>query len=224
MKTNTAICISTFNRQEQLRKTLAHVLLNQPANSEIFIVEDFSDNISGIAHYTFKERVGIPSVKNKCFELAYNSGAEHVFLLDDDTYPLLPEAFTRYIYSSYNHLCYTFYKNPMAVLPDCKYHYLANGCMMYFKRICLDIVGGFDPVFGLGKYEHVNLSWRIHNAKLTPYQYMDIRDGEGLFYCMDEKNEIERSFHHNLDADLLAINTPLFHKLKTESYYIDFRG
>lgn len=223
MGTKIAICISTYNRPEAFSKTLNEILKFRPPNSEIFIVEDFSENASNLAHYTFNERAGIPNVKNKCLELAYKSGADHVFLFDDDCYPIVKNWHEPYINSIYNHLCYTFEQYKIATLPDHTRNSLANGCMMYFKRICLEEIGGFDLVFGLGKYEHVNLSWRIRNAGLTPYHYMDVRNSKGLFHCMDEQNEIERSFDHCLETELLAANTPLFHELKSKSYYVDFK-
>lgn len=223
MKQQTVICISTFNRPEIVKETLRNIKLYQPEGSKIFIVEDYSDNLSGIADFTFSERVGIPKVKNKCLELAYNAKGTDIFLFDDDTYSICNYWDEPYINSDYNHLCYTFNDTLFASLDDCNYYHLANGCMMYFKRICLDTVGGFDERFGLGKYEHVNLSQRIYNAGLIPYYYMDVKNSNGLLYCMDSDNKVIRSFDENLDKELIDKNRLHFMNNKTSKEFISFK-
>lgn len=222
MERKIAICISTFNRPKIAAETYRHIREYQPESSKIFIIEDFSDNLSGIASYQFDERAGIPKVKNKCLELAYDWGATDIFCFDDDTYPLVMGWEKPYINSKYNHLCYTFNNTIYAHLDDCNYYHLANGCMMYFKRICLDTVGGFDERFGLGKYEHVNLSQRIYNAGLIPYYYMDVKNSNELLYCMDSDNKVIRSFDENLDKELIDKNRLHFMNNKTSKTFISF--
>lgn len=225
-----AICITTRNRPEAFERTFVNWMLRKPINARIFVIDDASDNIYCEADYRFKQRAGIPRAKNKCLELAYKWGAEHIFLSDDDCYPISDNWCTPYIESGINHLCYTFtsgwngtpswnsgYREGNFII-----HSLGCGCMMYIKRKCLDTVGGFDESFGLGKYEHVDYSRRIHNAGLTPHKFMDVIGSDRLFYSMDKKNEVERSFNESERIELLSKGLSYFNANANSKRYINF--
>src|SRR5690606_13367573 len=106
------ICITTRNRPEAFHKCWLEweCLALEHQNVETFYVDDASDNIylEGKNVYRFTERVGIPSAKNKSLELAMDWGADHIFLADDDVYPISTDAITPYIEAGQHHLCYTF--------------------------------------------------------------------------------------------------------------------
>lgn len=185
-----SICITTRNRPESFAIVLERIKQYTNCEYQLVIVDDASDVSYCDATYRFKTRSGIPAVKNKCLELAKYG---HIFLFDDDTYPIADEWYLPYINSGKEHLCYTFlctykYSNGL------KFHNLGNGCMLYATRKCIDTIGGFDWNYGLGKYEHVDFSRRIYNSGLTESVFMDIDGSDKLLYCMDQKREIERSF------------------------------
>lgn len=196
------IGISTRNRVNAFEKTYEQVTKLMSDGAILVVVDDASDIPCPVADYRFDTNVGIPIVKNKCFELLYNRGCEHFFLFDNDCFPKCEGWHLPYVNSDINHLCYTF---------TCKYagvysrpkpkkwrsfhiHTLPNGCMMYYRRICLDTVGGMDTAYSPGFYEHVDLSRRIFNAGLTPAPYMDVIGSEKLIHSMDWAYEVERSF------------------------------
>lgn len=226
-----AIAISTRNRERAFFRCLESWEFYLPNDAKIFVVDDCSEPIYFDSDFRFTENVGIPRVKNKCLELAYNSGAEHIFLADDDVYPISHEWHEPYINSGINHLCYTFTERfrdiperPKAkIYGKFKSHYLPNGCLMYFTRKCIDEVGGFDTRFGLGGFEHVDLTRRIHNAGLTPFKNMDVHGSEKLFHSMDRNGEIERSIPKDIKDKLIKDGMKLFNEKRNDATYIEFR-
>ena len=185
-----SICISTRNRPNEFRKVVERIKKHTHCEYQLMVVDDASDVPYCDADYRFDKRSGIPAVKNMCLSFAEH---DHIFLFDDDTYPISDDWWKPYVNSGKNHLCYTFLSK-YKVKDGFTYHHLGNGCCMYLTRKCLETVGGFDWRFGLGKYEHVNLSRRIFNAGLTEAPFMDVLGSEQLLYCLDQQKGFKRSF------------------------------
>lgn len=232
METKICIAISTRNRPLEFSKTYSKWKEHLPIGASLIVVDDASDDIYFDANFRFNERAGIAKVKNKCLELAMKSGAEHIFLSDDDVYPISDNWHIPYITSLINHLCFTFigaYKNvgrrrEPSIIDGYKIHQLANGCMMYFTRKCIETVGGFDERFGVGLYEHVEFTRRIFNADLIPHKNMDVIGSEKLFYSMDEHGEVERSFSLEERRELLLSGGKIFHETVGSANYIDYNA
>src|SRR5690606_7304733 len=210
MMTKVAICISTRNRREAFVKCIDNIKKYWPSSyeAELFVVDDASEeNYAEIMSwgeynlYAYSERQGIPIVKNKCLSMAYEWGADHVLCFDDDCWPIKDGWAEAYINSGINHLSFTFHESKDGVhrqpLPgrwgNFRVYFKTNGCMMYFTRKCLDVVGGFDTTYSPGYLEHTDLTRRIWNAGLTPFKNMDIADSLQYFHSMDYHGEIERS-------------------------------
>ncbi len=68
-----------------------------------------------------------------------------------------------------------------------------RGVMLYYHRSAIEKVGGFDPVYGRGMYEHSDLALRIHNAGLTTWAYADVVGSASLIHSLDEHEAVERS-------------------------------
>lgn len=214
-----AICISTRNRPESFFRSYEFWVKFLPSRSQIFVVDDASKPEYTNADYRFKKRAGIPKVKNKCLELAMKSGAKHIFLVDDDTFPIVDGWEKPYINSGINHLSYSFDKynpgtgerKPPKIVDD-KYKLFEypNGCLLYFTRECIEKAGGFDERFGMGCYEHTDLTRRIFKMGLTPYNNMDVVGSEKLFHAMDEHEEVERTFDKKERDQLLKDGRGLF--------------
>ena len=203
-----SICITTRNRQEAFAMVLKQITKHTKIPFQLVVVDDASDipYCIGIPVFRFEQRAGIPAAKNKCLELAKY---DHIFLFDDDTYPICDGWYLPYINSGKEHLCYTFLPYFKAK-NGFKYHTLGNGCMLYVTRKCIDTIGGFDWNYGLGKYEHVDFSRRIHNAGLTESVFMDVIGSDKLLYCMDQKKEIQRSFTSREMTTLLSSGAKRF--------------
>ena len=213
-----SICITTRNRLDSFVWLLVKIEQHTKVPYQLIVVDDASEIPYCNADYRFNERAGIPAAKNKCLELAKY---DHIFLFDDDTYPICDGWYLPYINSGKEHLCYSFlpyFKEKNGF----KYHTLGNGCMLYVTRKCIDTIGGFDWNYGLGKYEHVDFSRRIHNAGLTESVFMDVIGSDKLLYCMDQKKEIQRSFTSREMTSLLSSGAKRFSKSRLSSEYINF--
>src|SRR5690606_30050466 len=227
-----AICISTRNRPSEFMKVLEQINKFWPSNYEtrLFVVDDASYERyteSLFVHeeydlYRFETRAGIPRVKNKCFEMAYEWGADHIFAFDDDCYPIKHGWADAYINSGCAHLSYTFLSITRR-WHHFKFHRTSNGCMLYFKRICLDVVGGMDTNYGIGKFEHADLSRRIYNAGLTPHPYMDIKGSDKYFHSMDYHNEVTRTMTDKEQAVQFKSHIEYFNSKEKSKEYIEFR-
>lgn len=212
------IAITTRNRPNEFNYVLKKIKEHTHCDYQLIVVDDASDFSYCNATFRFTERSGIPAAKNKCLELAEH---DHIFLFDDDTYPIANNWYLPYVHSGKEHLCFTFldyFKKDSGY----KYHRLGNGCMMYLTRKCIDTIGGFDWSFGLGKYEHVNYSNRVHNSGLTESVFMDVIGSKKLLYCMDQKQEVKRSFSQKEMAELLSKGYNHFKQKLTSKEYIDY--
>lgn len=229
------IAITTRNRYEIFKKTYDEMKKHAPKNSVIVVVDDASTTPCPEATYRFTENAGIAMAKNKCFELLYKAGCEHFFLFDDDCYPKCTDWYKPYVESREPHLNYIFaeFKTPGAAkLNDMMVLYRdssivayshVRGCMCYYKRICLDRVGGMDPVFGLWGYEHPSLSDRIYNAGLTSFRYMDVPDSYDLIYSRDEHTSNEGSTVVGAERrKWIERNARLYDERKDSREYIPF--
>lgn len=213
-----SICVTTRNRPDSFKLVIDKIKQHTHVMYQLIIVDDASGIPYCNATYRFENRVGIPAVKNKCLELAKY---DHIFLFDDDTYPIADGWYLPYINSGKEHLCFTFL-TAFKRKEGFKYFTLGNGCMLYVTRKCTDTIGGFDWNYGLGKYEHVDFSRRIHNAGLTESVFMDIENSSELLYCMDQKKEIQRSFTPLEMRTLLKSGEKHFQKSRKSKEYISY--
>lgn len=214
-----SICITTRNRPESFALVLERIKQHTNCEYQLIIVDDASEITYCDATYRFSERSGIPAAKNKCLEL---TKYDHIFLFDDDTYPITDNWYLPYINSGKEHLCFTFltaFKRKYGF----KYHTLGNGCMLYVTRKCIDTIGGFDWNYGLGKYEHVDFSRRIFNSGLTESIFIDVEGSDKLLYCMDHKREIARSFDKVEMRNLLHSGGIHFRNNRNSKAFINYK-
>lgn len=229
--TKIGIGITTHNRYDVFSKTLAEIKRLAPAGAEIVVVDDASDKPVPEATYRFARNVGIAAAKNKCFELL--EGCDHIFLFDDDTYPLVQDWHQPYVDSHEPHLMYIFQdfatgtklNDTIKIYQDSEItawsH--ARGCMLYFKRICLDVVGGMDPVFGKWGWEHPNLSERIYNAGLTSFRYSDVTNSAGLFWSADEHQAVQSTVAGPDRSVMITRNRPIYEANRDSDRFVPYK-
>lgn len=215
-----AICITTRNRRDALDKCAAQHTLFRVEGARYFIVNDAGEP-TPYDDFRFSDRVGIPRAKNKCIELAMASGAEHIFLFDDDCYPISDGWEVPYIRSPHPHLCFTFLPS-YATEAGHKYHHLGNGCMMYVHRSVVDRIGGMDPAFGIGKYEHAHFSHRACAAGLIPAPFIDVEGSEGLLHAMDASGEVERTMSSEEMARQMRAGETHFYATKDRREFVGY--
>jgi glycosyltransferase involved in cell wall biosynthesis len=249
MEAHIAVAINTFNRKSSFYECYKSVTINTDTDN-IFVVDDCSHENYFTSDYRFESRVGISKSKNMALQLCYESGADHIFLLDDDVRILKPDWWKPYVESGEHHLCATFlpnagifhkikmsepifkYDNDIerhlitakieTTTQSFKRHHLGNGYCLYFTRHCIETVGGFDTNYN-NKYEHCDLSRSIFNAGLTKYMYQDVINSNELIYCLDQDNSIQRSFTEREMQQNLKDGYDYFRSQEKSSRYIEFR-
>lgn len=231
------VAISTRNRPKSFAACYEAWKRCLPVDAVLVIVDDASEEPYANADYRFETNAGIPAVKNKCIELLYYAECTDVFLSDDDAWPVSSDSLLPYLNSNINHLSFTFthFANGKANADktfavteikrdgDIAWYTTANGCILYYKRICFDTVGGMDPAYGLGMFEHVDLSHRIHNAGLIPHPYMDVVGSDKLWHSLDHRMEAGRTWDYYKRLELCERNRPIFQALGEKATFIDFR-
>src|SRR5699024_8487766 len=161
--------VTTHNRPETVVETVKRIWEHTP-DAHVVVVDDASTTPIKGADYRFDKNVGIARAKNKCLDLLYSAGCEHIFLFDDDAYPLVDDWYTPYIDSPEPHLMAVFdkpkgvAKHQVEILYGDEQHiayHATRGYMVYLTRDVLDTVGGYDPGFGKWGWEHQSWSDRI---------------------------------------------------------------
>lgn len=169
------ISISTHQREDVLKRALEQHMKHLPAGAQVVVVDDGSkpaavvpDGVQLLRHET---SLGIVASKNASLTALMDAGCEHLFLWDDDAWPIADNWHQPYIDSPEPHLAYQFLDlagprkiNDMTVLYRDDKHIAytgQRGVMLYYHRSAIEKVGGFDPVYGRGMYEHPDLALRF---------------------------------------------------------------
>lgn len=226
------IGITTHNRNALVADTVAKIQALTP-NAKIVVVDDASATavrIAGVQVYRFNTNVGIARAKNKCLELLH--GCDHIFLFDDDTYPIKQGWYEPYVASNEHHLMYLFEKwangkpvgDDAIVYSDSQIvaHHHARGCMLYVDSVALATVGGMDTRYGKAMNEHLDWSNRIHNAGLTTFKHMDVVNSEQLIYSMDQHQAVTSSIARADRTTNLHRNNELLAAAAASSEYIPY--
>lgn len=238
------ICITTKGRDRYLSRSIENHLKHLPQNAKIIVVDDGSDHpkeLENVEYFHFVENVGIPKAKNKCLELAQD--CEHIFLFDDDIYPITDNWHMPYVESPEAHLSYCwsdirpgeygtahYYSIGKRLYSDDKLFSFSHprGQMLYIdaKKV-LSRIGGFDPIYGKGMVEHADWSWRIHNAGLSTWKNQDVVGSEHLFYSIDENANSESDHETTIDDHMRTVvdkaNQRILHAKGNSSEYIEYR-
>lgn len=152
---------------------------------------------------------------------------DHIFLFDDDTYPIADNWWKPYVDHKEPHLMYQF-KLPGKPANDMLELYRdestvvythTRGAMLYIDRRVLDVVGGMDTAYGLAGYEHPDWTNRIHNAGLTTHRAMDVPNSHELLYCLDQDGMVESSIPKGHRG-----NYTLYLQSKSSSEYKEYRA
>jgi glycosyltransferase involved in cell wall biosynthesis len=226
-----AICITTHNRYNVFNETYSNIQKHLPDNGILIVVDDASDTPVPEASFRFNDNVGIARAKNKCLELAEIAGATHIFLFDDDTYPIVDNWHKPYIESSEPHLMYIFKDFIARKLGDTKVIYTDDklvaydhprGCMLYVHASILPIVGGMDIRYGKWGWEHGDYSNRIFNAGLTSFRFADVHS-KGLFYSGDEHEAVSGSVPQIEKSKNIRAHKDRYDRSFTSTEYCEYK-
>ena len=178
------IGITTFNRNDILKNTIDRIKKFTKEPFKLVVVDDGSPEPIHNASFRFEKNQGAPIAKNKCLELL--SDCEHIFLFDDDTFPINDGWVDAYLKTGIKHLNYSF-RYKYNLVDGVRYLSNPNGCMMYVHNSVLQRIGGFDTGFKKYGYWHGAFSNRVYNAGLIKHPFIDIVDSDKYIYCLDQE-------------------------------------
>lgn len=156
----------------------------------------------GFPHPSLPDRVragrcGVAVNKNTGIEVLMDYGVEHLFLSDDDTYPLGFNALRQHIYMNTEGI-----QHSMVCWGRSRFkaHHLdydtwtwPRGVMLYTARSVVEAVGGMDERFGPGGHEHVEWSRRIHQAGFTPDEFCSPPQRADKFWRCEDMPRLNES-------------------------------
>jgi len=226
------IAISTHNRPEVLSRAIEQHLKHLPAGALVVVIDDGSQPAAvvpdGVQLRRLEVSQGIVAAKNASLSALVDAGCEHLFLFDDDAWPIADNWHLPYIGSPEPHLAYQFLDlagtrklNDISVLYRDERHVAytgQRGVMLYYHRSAIERVGGFDPIYGRGMYEHPDLALRIHNAGLSTWAFADVAGSEKLIHSMDEHEEGTRSIPRPDREALVKRNVGIFNARRDSGY------
>lgn len=229
--------MSTRNRHRCFHDTLAEWRKHLPPNTTLIVVDDQSTppipNLDGATVIRHDYRRGIAMTKNRCISALMDAGCEHLFLADNDIWPISPHWWMPYVQSPEPHLSYQWI-NPA---PNSQWRQAHNdgthwsitfprGVLLYATRHVIDTVGGMDPAYGMHGGEHVDWSRRIHRAGLTTWQFADVCGSHKLWYARDEHEGNTKNSTIPLPRrrKMCAANGALWHKTATAVPYREGQG
>lgn len=160
----------------------------------------------------FDGRMGVAVNKNTGIELLLDSATdiEHLFLCDDDTWPLLPQSIDKHISLPMHHSMVCWGGHRLGDTSPRLVGYVEwtwpRGVALHATRQAVETIGGMDERFGPGGHEHVEWSQRIYNAGLTPHPFCSpasyaTREGYGaraLWHAEDMRRPGEKLGDHRL--------------------------
>lgn len=225
--------ITTRNRPGVLHEALTNHLKHHKTTSEVelayYLVNDSSEDITAPWHYLANLEcwvwqpkdtgihLGIARAKNLCLTHLMGEGCDHIFLFDDDAWPISDYWYEPFINHHEPHLQASFSQGTTHSAPLVEYYrdtdivayHRSRGYCLYYDRKVIERVGGFDERFQYGM-EHLEHSRRIHNAGLTLFEHQDINQSSSLIHSCDAEDRVEspsvitsRDRHMNMASNLV---------------------
>jgi len=169
---------------------------NRPKHLDLFIKQiglftnDYKLHIADDS----KVNKGIAYRKNECLRALQE--CEHIFLFDDDCFPVRYGWVEFVLKASYasgqKHFLYlkeTSTINKIATIGNVEVFNNCGGAFMYLHKSVIETVGAFNPSYGVYGYEHAGYTKRINKAGLTSYgEYICPIGLDKYIYAMDYDN------------------------------------
>lgn len=180
------IGVTTYNRPECLAKCLDQILKHTNMDEVLLYVATDTDS----------DRRGVAYRKNECLRALKD--CYHIFLFDDDCYPINDGWVEFFIDSCYNHLLFlneshkligynintipNIKTNTVGVYKDC------GGVFMYMTNKSVQKVGAFNEAFDTWGFEHVEYSQRIAMAFNDQFNYRCLPNTDKYLFSEDYSN------------------------------------
>lgn len=205
------VAISTHARPHTLSRALQQWALHMP---DILVV---THDVDG---------QGVAATKNRGITALMDAGCTHLFLADDDTWPITPEWATPYTTDPEPHLMHCWGRSRL--LTDDGHHTTwshPRGVMLYTERHVIDRVGGMRTEFGRWGGEHVEWSRRIHNTGLTTSRYTDLTAARtGIWHCEDYTRATASTVNAEERETLAPLRHELYKRYRESTDFVEYRS
>lgn len=130
---------------------------------------------------------GVAVTKNRGIATLMDAGVDHLFLADDDVWPIRNGWWKPYVRSPQPHLMHCWGRSRYITETDGLTLWTwPRGILLYATRDVIARVGGMRPEFGRWGGEHAEWSRRIHNAGFTRAPFQDAAAARhGVWHCED---------------------------------------
>lgn len=168
---------------------------------------------------------GVAATKNAGLAALMDAGCQHLFLVDDDVWPKVPEWWQPYVSSDIPHLMYLRPSGNKPYDEEHAYRKTPSGVVLYYKRHVIERVGGMRTEFGRYGSEHGEHSRRIYNTGLTPHPFMGLRPKHSrrIWHALDFEEGVESS----VDKAAYDADWPRRDKIRRKYWdsteYVEFR-
>jgi hypothetical protein len=169
---------------------------------------------------------GVAATKNRGIAALMDADIEHLFLADDDMYPVHRKALKLYTQDPALHLMHCWGRSRLLTDDG---HYTTwthpRGVLLYVHRTVIDHIGGMRLDFGpRGGGEHVEFSRRIHNAGFTEHRYMDISAAQqGLWHCEDYTRAVRSTVGPKALHDSAEHRHAMYKKFEGSTDFVPYR-
>lgn len=230
------IAVTVRDREDATRKCLEAIRTHTDPSVPVVIVDDASKVPHPEATYRFGTNVGIPAAKNKCLELLMDLGCDYLVLLDNDALPCRDDWLDVFVNALKLHPHVSCQFKDLTISTqlgdiECLYDDGVieawtgqRGYVLAYTRQVIEQVGGFDPVYGKGLYEHMDLANRIHAAGLTTFRYASPKDSHLYVESLDQSKSVQRT---PLDGrtELVKRNAEIHNERRYSGFceYVEFR-
>lgn len=167
---------------------------HRPKHLELFI-KQINKHTKDFTLYIAKDIPSVSKAKNECI---YNlKEFEHIFLFDDDCFPIADGWADYFINSGHDHSCYMDKKyQPILTLSDYTLYNDASGVFMHITKEVVEQVGYFNTNYDKYGYEHAAYSHRINKAGLSKARFLCLNDAHKYLYSLDIQGKGDWDIDH----------------------------
>lgn len=207
------VAISTHARPYVLAEALGHWALHMP---DILVV---NHDVNG---------KGVAVTKNRGLAALMDAGCDHLFLADDDIWPVSPNWADLYVADDEPHLMHCWGKSRYLSTdgPHTVWRH-PRGVLLYVERRVVDEIGGMRTEFGRWGGEHVEWSRRIHHAGFTTYRYADLavanKGKRRIWHALDYTREVPSTVSEGERLASIGSRHALYEKYAGTMDYVPYR-
>lgn len=132
-----------------------------------------------------KTERGVAYNKNLCLDAL--KGSKHIFLFDDDCFPISDDWVDFFTRSKINHLLYL--ENRHRKISGSQNYLIAGGVFLYISKEAFETVGYFNNAYGRYGYEHSAYSQRIYKSGLIPHPFISLDGTNEKLFSFDYENK-----------------------------------